>query len=63
MSRCREDDWRPYVVSELDQMIAGIGDGKSQDLQDARDWLADLILDGDPDVIVTLLSGWRHEME
>ena len=57
-----EPDLRPFVVSEIDQMLAGIQDGNKKALSDARDWLADLVLDGDADVICTMLRGWSSEM-
>lgn len=57
-----ERDWRPFVISELDQMIAAISDGEQEAYDDARDWLADLVMDGDRDVIATMLRGFQNEM-
>lgn len=57
-----EPDMRAYVISELDQMIAAIGDGEQGAYDDARDWLADLVMDGDRDVITTILRGFQNEM-
>ncbi len=62
MGSKNEHDWRPYVISELDQMIAAIGDGDQEAYNDARDWLADLVMDGDRDVITTMLRGFQNEM-
>ena len=57
------DDWRPYMIAEMDQLTAGIDDGDADALDLAVDWLHDLVVAGDADVIGTLLRGWRHEME
>ena len=62
MSNGPDKDLRPMIISEIDQMLAGISSGDEGDLADARDWLADLVMDGDPDVISTMLRGWSHEM-
>ena len=62
MSEDDEPDMRAYVISELDQMIAAIGDGEQGAYDDARDWLADLVMDGDRDVIATMLRGFQNEM-
>ncbi len=57
-------DYRLYIISEVDQMLRELEDSeKEKTLALARDWLAELILDGDPDVIATMLRGWGHEME
>ncbi len=57
------DDWRPYMISEMDQLTAGIEDGDANALAVATDWLHDLVVAGDADVIVSMLRGWRLEME
>ncbi len=57
-------DYRPYLIGEIDQMLTELkGPEKEATLDLARDWLADLVMDGDPDVIATMLRGWQHEME
>ena len=62
MSNGPDKDLRPMIISEIDQMLARISSGDEGDLADARDWLADLVMDGDPNVISTMLRGWSHEM-
>ena len=57
------DDWRPYMISEMDQLTAGIEDGDANALAVATDWLHDLVVAGDADVIVSMLRGWQLEME
>ncbi len=57
-----EEDLRPYIISEIDQMLADIRDGGTDEISYARDWLADLVMEGDPDVICTMLRGWSSEM-
>ena len=61
---CEDDygEWRPYMICEMDQILAGIEDGDSDALDLACDWLNDLVVAGDPDVIATMLRGWQHEM-
>ena len=51
------------VISEIDQMLTGIKRGSQKDLQDARDWLADTVLDGNPEAICILLRGWLQQEE
>jgi len=57
-----ELDLRGYLISELDQMLAELADGNEETYDRARDWLSELVLDGDRDVIATMLRGWQHEM-
>lgn len=63
MDNNTEPDGRLYLISELDQMLTEINDGGTEACDLARDWLADLVMDGDQDVIATMLRGWQHEME
>lgn len=46
------------VMAEIDQMCAEIRDGNASTLRDARDWLADIVLDGESEAICRLLIGW-----
>lgn len=57
-----EPDFRPYIISEVDQILAGMDDGDPDAYDRGRDWLADLVSAGDHDVITTLLRGFQHEM-
>ena len=57
------DDWRMFIISEIDQMLSEIKNGNEETYDLARDWLADLVMNGDQDVIATMLRGWQREME
>ena len=56
------EEWRPYMICEMDQLVAGIDDGDNDALKRARDWLHDLVVAGDADVIASILRGWQHSM-
>lgn len=56
-------DWRLYSISELDQMLSELRDGNTETYDRARDWLADLVMDGDWAVIATMIRGWQREMQ